>query len=405
MQHDHQVVDIDDLVPYPSNARRGNLDLVRASLVEHGQYRDLIIQRSTNYILCGNNTWLAAQAEGWKQIDVDYIDVDDASARKINLIDNKANDEATYDNEALARILQDLEGDFTGTGYVAPDLDRLLDSLSTTTEKADIVPPVPVDANTSPGDIWILGDHKLYCGDCTDPETLAMVMEGDLANLVITSPPYNTLGFKTDGAYKGQDKWSDRMADAYDDQMPEPEYQEQQIKLIDSLMEHTENDASFFYNHKIRYRDKEIVTPYLWLALTKWKIRQEIIWDRGTTVVLNSRMFAPYDERIYWLFKDDFVFFDTSEVKSYSTIWDIAPKVDVKMSAPFPTEIPKRCIQACSERGDIVLDPYGGTGTTLIAAEMLGRRARIIEMNPAYCDCIVARYEAFTGEKAKMEDA
>jgi hypothetical protein len=198
--------------------------------------------------------------------------------------------------------------------------------------------------------------------------------------------------------------WVKRMASAYGDSRPEPEYQAEQVAILDSIFDLTTDDASIFYNHKHRYRDKQVVSPMEWLRLTKWRLRQEIIWDRAGSITLNARMFMPSDERIYWLTKGGFLFNDDTNIKSWSTIWKINPKAVEGVSAPYPVEIPARPIQACSEAGDLILEPYAGSGTTLVAAEQLGRRCHAIEINPAYVDVCCQRWAKLTGKTPTLED-
>ncbi len=264
-----------------------------------------------------------------------------------------------------------------------------------TEEKQPIIAP-PSSADTMFGYIYELGDgHRLLCGDSSVPEHVAALFGDDRARLVVTSPPYNQQldTFQASGMQTEKTGWIDRMSSAYDDSRPEQEYQDEQVRVIDSLIDVTTPDASLFYNHKNRYRDKEVVSPLLWLLRTKWRLRQEIIWDRGASITLNARMFAPSDERLYWMRRgDDFVWNDESEAKIWFTVWKIAPRAVEGVSAPFPIEIPSRPIVACSDPGDIVFDPYGGSGTTLIAAAQHGRRCFLVERDPAYCDVIRDRY-------------
>jgi DNA modification methylase len=115
-------------------------------------------------------------------------------------------------------------------------------------------------------------------------------------------------------------------------------------------------------------------------------------------------MFLPCDERIYWLYKgDDFTFADTTEIKTWSSVWDITPGGDRDHAVAFPTELPMRCIRAASLPDDVVFDPFVGSGTTIVAAEMTGRACHAIEISPAYCDVTVQRWQAFTGLQATRE--
>lgn len=402
-------VNVDKLTPYPGNARIGDVGTIRESLRTLGQYRPIVVQKSTGHILAGNHTWQAAKEEGYTEIDVTYVDCNDEQARKIVLVDNKANDKGGYNKDALAELLSGLEGDFEGTGFNPDELTKLLDELAPKGGDGDTGSGFGGPPRVQPGDVWVLGQHRLMCGDSTELGDLGILLNGDAARLVVTSPPYNQKldAFKPSGMQKENPAWVERMAGAYEDSRPEDEYQDEQVALLDSLVHFTGEDASIFYNHKHRYRDREVVSPLVeWLTrLENWRLRQEIVWDRQGSITLNAKMFMPCDERIYWLTRGDkFVFNDTPEVKAYSTVWDIAPRADVKVSAPYPIELPQRCIQASSMRDDIVLDPYGGSGTTLMACENLGRRGYMLERNPAYCDVIIARWEAVSGITARIEE-
>lgn len=397
-------VDIGSVNPWPGNARRGNMDIVRASVKKHGQYRDILVQKSSNKIIAGHNTWIVMQEEGHTTIDVDFLDVDDDQALEILLVDNKANDEATYDTTALAELLKQMEGkDLTGTGFTENEVGKLLDKLANTGTDSGDLPPVPVTSETDLGDIWQLGPHRIMCGDITNTEHLDALLDGETPRLTVTSPPYNQglNKFKASGMQAEAPNWVHRMSGSYDDDRPEPEYQLEQIEVLKLLHSRTAPDGALFYNHKVRYRDKEILHPFAWIMDTPWRIRQEIIWDRTTSITLNARMLMPVDERIFWMTRsEDFHFNDTPDIKAFQTIWEIVPRSEQTVTAPYPVEVPSRCIKIASERGDIVLDPYNGSGTTVIAAEELGRVGYGLEVNPIYVDVSVARWEALTGEKA-----
>lgn len=252
-----------------------------------------------------------------------------------------------------------------------------------------------------PGQLWDIPSkeqpgrsHRLLCGNSSEPYDVDMVMQGDYARLVVTSPPYNQMldKFKPSGMQNENPSFVHRMASSYGDSMPEADYQEWQESVIDMLYDYTTDDASFLYNHKHRYREMLVVSPLEWINKTRWSLRQEIVWDRGSSITMNARMFIPADERIYWLFKGhEFFFSDTPEVKAWSSVWRIAARNEENVSAPFPNELAHRAIVACSERGDVVLEPYAGTGTTIAESERAGRLCYGIEISPKYCAVILER--------------
>jgi DNA modification methylase len=285
------------------------------------------------------------------------------------------------------------------TGFNGDELDALFADRTVGLTDPDDVPEPPAEPITQPGDVWLLGRHRLMCGDCGDAAALALVMAGRTVDLVVTSPPYNQRldTFKPSGMHR-ESGWVDRIAGAYSDSMPEREYQDWQRNLLGIWHGAMRDGASVFYNHKHRYRDKRVVSPLEWLP-GPFNFRQEIIWNRPGSITQNARMFLPCDERIYWLYRgDDFTFDDSIEIKSWSSVWDINPGNRFH-AVGFPVELPLRCIRA----DDAVLEPFCGSGTTIIAAEMTGRACHALEISPAYCDVAALRWTAFAGQDATLE--
>ena len=402
-----------DLTANPKNWRkhpRSQADALSGVLDEVGWVQDVIVNRRTGNLVDGHLRVEIAAKTGQTEIPVTYVDLSEAEEALILATFDPISAMATADAEILRDLLDGVSsGDAAVQAMIADLAERegVIDVGGTDgLTDPDEVPEPPAVPITQPGDLWTLGRHRLLCGDSTTELAVAAVLDGLRVNVIVTSPPYNQQldTFKPSGMLKENTAFVDRMASAYADSLPEPEYQRAQVEQLEMLARFVNPNGSIFYNHKNRYRDKRVVSPMEWLGKLSFPIRQEIIWSRPGSVTQNARMFLPSDERIYWLrVGDDFVFHDTTEIKSWSTVWEIAPRNDVAVSAPFPREIPKRCIAATTAPGDIILDPYMGSGTTLIAAEELGRVAYGIEINPAYCDVIVKRWEAFTGQTATRE--
>lgn len=228
------------------------------------------------------------------------------------------------------------------------------------------------------------GGITIYHGDCRE-----ILPHLDPVDLVVTSPPYNQHleTYKPSGFKKG-DKWADRIASSYYDSMPEIDYQESQIGILDLLFYATSDTGSVFYNHKCRWRDKKLIHPYSFVSRSRWNIRQEIIWSRDGSLTQNARMFPPSEERIYWLVKDDWVF--NSDCK-FMSVWSIASAHKTDHPVAFPSRLPHRCIRATTDTSSVVLDPFMGSGTTLRAAKDLGRKAIGIEIEEKYCEIAVKR--------------
>jgi DNA modification methylase len=233
------------------------------------------------------------------------------------------------------------------------------------------------------------GYCTIYHGDCR--EVLPEI--GRVVSCTVTSPPYNQRidTFKPSGMHK-ESRWVEKISRGYFDSMPEDEYQDWQIGVLELVRNATRDDGSLFYNHKLRWRQGCIIWPADWLRSTLWQIRQEIVWARNGSCTMNARMFAPSDERIYWLYRVNGEFRWNQECVSYMSVWNL-PSCPSSHACAFPPEIPLRCISATTARGDIVLDPFMGSGTTLRAAKDLQRKAIGIEIEERYCQIAAERLQ------------
>lgn len=390
-----------DLEPHPNNWRthsKSQVDALRGILAEVGYVDALLVRENGNGRLQLIDGHLRAEITPDMEVPVLVLDVTEAEADKILATFDPLGAMAEADSSRLESLLTEIETDSDALQVM---LDELAVESGIEVEEPELVDPeAQIDRaaelqeqwGTERGQLWeITGPsgmvHRLLCGDSTDAGDVERVMGGERANLVVTSPPYNQKldTFKPSGMQKENPAFVDRMASAYSDNMNEDDYRQQQVAMLLLIAKHMTENGSIFYNHKIRYRDKRAVSPMEWLRDLPFPVRQEIIWDRSSSITLNARMFMPADERIYWLrVGDDFTFNDDTEIKSWSTVWRGAAKNDVKITAAFATEIPLRCIRAASNAGDIVIDPYCGSGTTLVACENLGRRGFGIEIEPKY---------------------
>ena len=225
-------------------------------------------------------------------------------------------------------------------------------------------------------------------GDCLE------IMRGIASNsvdLVVTSPPYNKRGHS--GANLAGRNWKAGDIDygVFNDNMPEEHYQAWQVDILDEIYRVLVDGGSLFYNHKNRVKKYVLTSPLVWLLKSKLTLRQEIVWDRGSAPDINPRRFYPSTERIYWMFKGDKPKYFNAASANHKEVWRINQEYNSEHPAPFPVEIAKRCIEACSMIGDTVLDPFAGSGSTLVAANELGRNAIGIEINPRYFDMTRAR--------------
>ncbi len=403
-----ETVPVEKLKPWNRNPRKNHaVDEISKSMQAFGYMAPIICQKGTYRILAGHGRLMALKKLGVTEVPVIVADMDDDKASLYAVADNKLTEKAEWDFGTLADMLLEWEHknfDTTLTGFDDKELEQIMNWVpGNDGEETKPIPEPPAEAVSKTGDLWELGVHRLLCGDSTKSEDVARVMDGKKAGLMVTSPPYNQQidQFKPSGMHR-KGGWVQKVSSlAYADSLPEDEYQRLQSNGLLLWYEALDDHASAFYNHKNRYRGKRMISPMLWLP-GPFNLRQEIVWSRPGSVTQNARMFLPSDERIYWMYKgDDFLFHDTTEIKSWSTVWDINLETNKDHAVGFPLALPSRCISACSEVGWIVLEPYCGSGTTLIAAEKLGRRCYAIEIEPRYVDVCVKRWQNFTGKRAK----
>lgn len=233
----------------------------------------------------------------------------------------------------------------------------------------------------------------IYHGDCREigPQLTGVAC-------IVTSPPYNQLGNlpeKPTGFWAHDCDTTVRnfRTSGYFDDLPEPEYQEQQNALFSALTTACTSTASLFYNHQLRWRDSVCLHPVQWFQPAGWNLRTEVIWDRGGGTMHNARMFCRFDERILWMVRGpEWVW--NQEAVGHGTVWRVPRTTALggkDHPVAYPKELPQRCITAATRMGDAVLDPFMGSGTTLRAAKDVGRRGIGIEIEERYCEIAAER--------------
>lgn len=394
----HLAISIDSIQPHPRNVRQGDVGAISESLKHHGQYRPIVVQKSTGHILAGNHTYKAARALKWKQIAATYVDVDDDQALRILLVDNRANDLAAYDDPALADILKqlmDTEERLEGTGFDPDDLEQLLrdieaEELPTIMGDPDDVPE-EVPAKTVLGDVWLLGRHRLRCGDSTSPTDLDALMNGQQADLIFTDPPYGmSYG---GGRAKTKDGQKIHQMIKNDDLQANDLIQLVQDALVLANIKTKQNAAIYACFTWRTYAEFEKAVTNAGLV-----IKSCIVWDKQS-VGLGNAHYRPQHEFIFYCEGD------WHGDKSQSDVWQLSRGNTSAYVHPTqkPVELISIAINNSSSYGELVLDPFGGSGSTLIAAEQTNRTAYLMELDPHYCDVICARFQKATGIKPIAE--
>lgn len=401
----HLAVAVNSLTPHPKNVRQGDIGAISESLKHHGQYRPIVVQLSTRHILAGNHTYKAAKALGWKEIACTFVDCDDEQATRILLMDNRANDLASYDDSALAEMLQGLmatDDQLAGTAFDPEDLQQLLEDLGaeqlpTIMGDPDDVPE-QVPAKTVPGDVWLLGKHRLLCGDSTSPTDLERLMAGKQADMVWTDPPYGVDIQERDMA---QAEVRGRRKDGkgvMNDHLKGEELYRFLSESLGNAHRLTKPGGAWY----VASPAGDLMFQFC-RVLTDLKVwRHTLIWVKDV-FVMGRADYHYRHEPIFYGWKEGAGHTWNGDRKQ-DTVWEVTrPKKSPEHPTMKPLELIERALNNSSVYGALVLDTFGGSGSTLIAAEKTNRIAYLMELDPHYCDVICARYQKATGIKPIAE--
>lgn len=385
---------LSDLNLYHKNPRRGDVDAIVESLKKRGQYRPIVVNIGTHAshdyeILAGNHTYMAAKKLGWETIQATTVDVDDDQAAQIVLADNRLADLGGYDDETLSSLLSDVSS-LDGLGWSRDDVDELAAALEPERDDSEVEDvDVPDDApqRAKRGEIWVLGEHRLMCGDATKPEDMQKLLGGGEADLWLTDPPYNVaiVGKTKKHLTIENDSWAD-----------DDEFVEFLRKAFVTALDVLKPGCAF----------------YIWFAQTQAEnflaatdkagmtIRQTLIWAKST-FSLGRQDYQWKHEPCLYGWKDGASHRWFSDRKQTTVLEFEKPARNAEHPTMKPVPLMAYEIRNSSRVGDTVLDSFGGSGSTLMACEQTGRKCVTMELDPHYCDVILKRWEDYTGQKAE----
>ncbi|MPZ51042.1 MAG: DNA methylase N-4 [Dehalococcoidia bacterium] len=405
VRHEQVEVPIDDLHPDPANPRRmadSQSEALTRSLKDYGFIQPVLARRKDNVVIGGHQRLLAARRLGYKTVPVTFLDLGPEQARLLNLTLNKVSGD--WDNELLARLLADLnsssEIDLGLTGFSDDEVAKLLKSLERR-EKRERAESFDLDAaleaaraapRAQRGEVWALGDHRLVCGDSCAASDVAKLLDGRKAALAFTDPPYNVALGDHGGQQRGQ-----RRRRIQNDALPPGEWEAFVRGWSRSLLASVDGAL------------------YVCMSTKEWPLASRVLEEEG----------AHWSDTIIWA-KDRFVLGRADYQRQYEPIWfgwregakhhwcgdrdqgDVWKIERPSDSEAHPTMKPlalvERAIENSSQPGDVILDLFLGSGSTLIAAERTGRVCYGMEIDPHYASIAIARWEAFTGETARKLD-
>ena len=399
----YKTVPTSSLIPYVRNARThspAQVDKIAASIREFG-FLNPIITDGQNGIVAGHGRVMAAQKLGLDTLPtIDAAHLTEAQRRAYVLADNRTALDAGWDNDLLKIELQDLDAagfDLALTGFDLGEIAALtLDPTEGLTDPDD-VPDAPAVPVTVLGDVWLLGRHRLACGSSTDAHTVDAVLAGVKPHLMVTDPPY---GVEYDASWRS--KAMPKKNDA--GRWTEKDGRAKGVVLNDDIADWS--DAWALFHGDVAYvwhgsLQTSIVLGSL--EVNGFKGRSLIIWAKSHFAIGRGD-YHPMHEPCWYLVRDGKKGHYCGDRKQ-TTLWQIPKpqKSETGHSTQKPVECMKRPIENNSSPGQAVYEPFSGSGTTIIAGEMTGRCVYAIELNPAYVDMAVTRWQNFTGQTATLE--
>ncbi len=384
------------IIPYARNPRRNEkaIATVAASIAEFG-WRQPIVVDEAMVVLAGHTRLAAAQQLGLETAPVHIAQgLSEAQARAFRIMDNRSGENAEWDNELLGLELGDLQTadfDLDLTGFTDDELNNLLNGLADgdgAQEGEDEIPETPEDPVSRPGDLWVLGNHRLLCGDSTVATDVERVLDGVKPQLMVTDPPY---GVEYDPSWRNQ-----------------------------AGAAKTKRTGKVLNDDRADWREAWTLFPgdvaYVWhgalhagevaesLEISGFRIRSQIIWAKDRLVLSRGDYHWQHEPCLYAVKKTGKGHWAGD--RKQTTLWQIANK-DQDAATVHGTQKPVECMRRPilnnSSPGQAIYEPFMGSGTTLIAAETTGRVCLGIELNPAYVDVAVERWQQFTGEDAVLD--
>jgi DNA modification methylase len=394
-----QWVSVELLKPWAKNPRKNDrtVDHVVKSMERFGFGAPIIARQANGEVIAGHTRLLAAMKMGMKKVPVRYLDLSEKEAHALALADNKIAEFSDWEDELLDTALGDLKDDpelFNATGFDYSDFygTRALPG-------EDVVSDPPKVPTTRLGDVWMLGDHRLLCGDSTEPDSV-LLAKGPLpfAECMWTDPPYGV-------SYTGKTKSAMTIEN---DELPMDDLEEFISKAFGAADSGLAMGAAIYVASPSGPQLCAFMKAFL--AQEPWAMRQGLVWVKDT-LVLGRNDYHYRHETILTGYKrlakgkgrsgrgGTGWYGDNAQTSVFEVN---RPKANKEHPTMKPPELVQRMLENSTGKGGVVFDPFGGSGSTLIACEQMNRRCFTIELSPGYCDVIVKRWEGLTGRKASL---
>jgi DNA modification methylase len=384
-------VKLGDLHQDPANARAHdarNLEAIRASLTRFGQAEPLVVQAGSGRVIGGNGRLEAMRSLGWTDCDVVELELGETQATALGIALNRTAELATWDDETLALLLSSLkdEGELDGVGFDEAEIDALLAGLGDLDVELedDAAPERPENPVSKLGDLWLLGSHRVLCGDATDATAVQRVLNGAKPRLMVTDAPY---GVEYDPSWRNEAGVSKTKRTGKVQNDDRVDWREAWALFP--------GEVGYFW-HAGKYAGSVATS----LEACDFEIRAQIIWSKSRFALSRGAYHWMHEPAYYCVRRGSKSHWIGD--RTQSTVWNIA-STDDGDETTHGTQKPLECMARPMRNHDApeVYDGFLGSGSSLIAAQLLGRACYGLELDPGYVDVIVRRWEQRTGEQAK----
>lgn len=389
-----QIIDINKLIPATYNPRKdlkpddAEYIKIKNSIVKFGFVSPLVINKDMT-VIGGHQRLKVLKDLGITEVECIVVDLDKTNEKALNIALNKI--QGDWDEDKLEALLQELkleEFDMNLTGFDFDEVDEILNDINGTKEDnfdvdsayEEIEEPI-----TKPGDIWILGNHRLMCGDSTHKDDIMRLMNNQDADMLLTDPPYNV-------DYVGKTAEALKIKN---DNMDDNQFYEFLKKVFENMYIVTKEGASIYVFHA----DTEGINFRKAFKDAGFKLAECLIWKKDC-FVMGRQDYQWQHEPVLYGWKEGKAHYFIND-RTQSTILEFdRPKQSTLHPTMKPIELIAKLIKNSSKENDIILDLFGGSGSTTIAAEQLNRKCYTMELDPKYCDVIVKRWETMTNREA-----
>src|SRR3990167_2437409 len=397
-------VAVDSIRPYFKNAKehpQKQIKKLADSIAEFGFNQPIVVDKE-GVIIVGHGRWLAAKLLNLPQVPVIELDLNEEQARSYRLADNKLN-ESIWDMEIVIDELKSMSLKMVDlTGF---DSNLILETQEDKPDLSKIGKP-----QSELGDLYYLGPHKLLCGNSEEVETYQKLLGEEKARLIFTDPPYSVDYVSAGGLTYKSEKFGGTGGRIFNDDKTPAEALEFYKKCLINLSQFSTDDCTLYWWFASRITD---INMQAWRE-TGWHFSQIAIWLKNSLIYSPGQLYHRIYEPCMVGWKEGQTHFRNISFPTYSELWTLDAKKfvdyldiwyqkrDVTNKYIHPTQKPvqlaERALKRSSEKGDLVLDAFGGSGSTLIACEQLERKCRMIELDPKYVDAIVKRWFDYKGD-------